>query len=219
MTTTALILIDIQNDYFPGGKWPVYGMEAAARNAARLLAHGRENGMAIFHVRHEIQSQSAPFFVPDSHGAQINALVRPKGEPVILKHRPNSFLATELEVRLRDAGIEGVILCGAMSQMCVDSTARAACDLGFGVTVAHDACAARALDYGGEFGGTHVAADMVHAAFMAALCPTFAHLKSTDEIVAPAPGQPRSGLPGKAFGNAHHLVGAHRWAIISRPRR
>lgn len=173
MAKRALILVDIQNDYFPGGAWPVAGMEAAAEKAARLLGAARASGEMVVHIRHEMLQEGAPFFQAGSEGAEIAAVVAPgEGEPVLTKHKPNSFLGTGLEARLRDAGIEAVTICGAMSQMCIDATARAAADLGFAVTVVADACGARALD----FGETHVPAEMVHAAFMAALSPGYARV-------------------------------------------
>lgn len=171
MTNTALILIDIQNDYFPGGLWPVEGMEQASIEAARLLDHARVNGLHVIHIRHEITSQDAPFFKPESAGAQIHSNVAPiADETVILKHKPNSFLGTKLKEKLDDAGIARVIIGGAMSQMCIDATARAASDFGYDVTVVQDACAARQA----EFNGRQVSAHDVHSTIMSALAGTYA---------------------------------------------
>jgi nicotinamidase-related amidase len=97
MTETALILVDIQNDYFDGGRWPLSNMDLASDNAAKVLAHARKTGKMIVHIRHEIPSETAPFFRPGSEGAQIHPAVAPQeGEEVILKHKPNSFLNTRL---------------------------------------------------------------------------------------------------------------------------
>lgn len=171
MTKRALILIDIQNDYFPGGLWPVHQMEQAANTAAGVLAQARQDGDTVIHIRHEIASNGAPFFQPGSDGALIHPSVAPVGdEPVILKHRPNSFLGTNLQDLLRDQGIEQVTLVGAMSQMCVDATARAAADFGFAVTVIHDACAARDVAFDGQV----IPASQVHATMMGALVGTYA---------------------------------------------
>ncbi|SFI52458.1 cysteine hydrolase family protein [Jannaschia pohangensis] len=173
MTQTALILIDIQNDYFEGGLWPVAGMAGATRIAASLLHRARATGQAILHVRHEILAPDAPFFRPGSTGADIHAEVAPiTGEAVILKHRPNSFLGTDLGARLEAAGITDVTLAGAMSQMCIDATARAASDRGLTVTVVQDACAARAA----TFRGRDVSAADVHATIMAALSGSYARV-------------------------------------------
>ncbi len=177
MSKSALILIDIQNDYFEGGRWPVDKMQGTAENAARLLDRARINGETIVHVRHEIPSDEAPFFRPGTPGAEIHPTVTPKGgEPVILKHKPNSFLETSLRQDLEAAGITDVVICGAMSQMCIDATARAAADFGYSVTVVEDACGAKEQ----VFNDLEVPAPQVHAAFMAALGMTYARVISTD---------------------------------------
>ncbi len=181
MTPTALILVDIQNDYFNDGRWPVDKMKHVSANAARLLAHGREEGLAIFHIRHEIPSDTAPFFRPGTKGAQIHASVAPKaGETVILKHRPNSFQDTGLQDALQAQGITGLVICGAMSQLCIDSTTRAAVDLGYKVTLVEDACGAKEQ----IFNDLPVPAAQVHAAFMAPLAMSFARVVSTDAYLA-----------------------------------
>jgi len=177
MSHIALILIDIQNDYFTGGKWPVDQMEAAAGQAARVLDHARTCGHEIFHVRHEMLADSAAFFRPGTSGADIHVSVAPQdGETVLLKHRPNAFHKTSLRRDLECAGITDVIVCGAMSQMCIDATVRAAVDFGYAVTVVEDACGAKKQ----VFKGQDVSAVQVHAAFMAALAQTYASVMSTD---------------------------------------
>ena len=180
MSDTALVLVDIQNDYFKDGRWPVDKMQQVSENAARLLKHARNAGHMIIHVRHEIPSDQAPFFRPETFGAEIHASVAPiSGEPVILKHRPNSFHETSLRPDLEAKAIKDVIICGAMSQMCIDATARAAVDYGYKVTVVEDACGAKEQ----AFNGRDVSAPLVHAAFMAPLAMTYARVISTDEYL------------------------------------
>lgn len=184
MPKRALVLIDIQNDYFPGGKWPLTGIEPAAENAARLLAAARSAGDLVIHVRHEFPTADAPFFTPGSEGAKIHPQVRGvASEPVVLKHHVNSFRETDLKEILDRHGIEELVLCGAMSHMCVDAGVRAASDLGYRCVVVHDACATREQ----EFAGKIVPAADVHAAFMAALQFGYARLVSTGEYLAAAP--------------------------------
>src|SRR6187431_817109 len=114
MPKRALVLIDIQNDYFPGGKWTLSGIEAAADNAARVLAAARAAGDLVVHVRHEFPSTEAPFFLPGSEGARIHPKVREQaGERVVLKHHVNSFRETDLKQILDDHGIKDVVICGA----------------------------------------------------------------------------------------------------------
>jgi nicotinamidase-related amidase len=177
---SALIIVDIQNDYFPGGRMTLHEIERAAENAARLLAHFRDTGRKTFHIQHTWEDPSAPFFVAGTPGAAIHESVAPRpGEPVIVKHFPNSFRDSPLLEELRRAGIENLTICGAMSHMCIDATTRAAADLGFGCTVAHDACATRDV----EFAGDRVPADKVHAAYMSALAFAYAQVISSDEAM------------------------------------
>ncbi len=101
------------------------------------------------------------------------------GETVIEKHFPNSFRDTGLKEKLDDAGIKELVICGAMSHMCIDATTRAAVDLGFSCTVIHDACASRDL----TFGDLVIPAAFVHGAFMAALSPLYARVVSLEEFL------------------------------------
>jgi nicotinamidase-related amidase len=180
MSKRALIVIDIQNDYFPGGKWTLSGIDAAADNAARVLHAARAAGDLVVHVRHENPSPGAPFFVAGSHGAEIHEKVRPTpGEDVVLKHHANSFRETNLQDILGRNRVEEVVLVGAMSHMCVDAAARAANDLGYRVTVIHDACASRDL----AFDGAVVPAAQVHAAFMSALGFAYAQMRSAEQYL------------------------------------
>src|SRR5450830_169497 len=101
MSKRALIVVDIQNDYFPGGKWPLSGVEAAADNAVRLIEAARLADDLVVYIRHEFASDDAPFFTPGSEGAQLHPkLAKRPEEPVILKHRVNSFLETDLAALL-----------------------------------------------------------------------------------------------------------------------
>ncbi len=179
--TTALLLIDIQNDYFPGGKMPLERMDEAAASARLLLDAFRERGMPVLHLRHLSVRPGATFFVPGTKGAEISALLGPAaGEKVIEKNFPNGFRATKLFDELRSAGVDGLVVAGAMSHMCVDATVRAAFDLGFRCTVAEDACATRAL----EFNGATIPANEVHGAFMAALRVPYANVARAREAIA-----------------------------------
>ena len=184
MPKRALVLIDIQNDYFPGGKWTLSGIESAADNAARVLAAARARGDLVIHVRHEFPTADAPFFTPGSAGAQIHPRAKNlDGEQVVLKHHVNAFRATDLQAILDRNGIEEIVICGAMSHMCVDAGARAASDLGYRCVVVHDACATRDQ----EFEGAVVPAAQVHAAFMAALQFGYAKMVSTEEYLENKP--------------------------------
>lgn len=180
MAKQALILVDIQNDYFPSGKWPLVGIEAAAEQATKVLAAFRERGDLVVHIRHEFESADAPFFTPGSDGAQIHSKVANlPGEPVVLKHFVNAFRDTDLKAILDQHGIGSLVVVGHMSHMCVDGATRAAADFGYAVTVLHDACATLDL----EFNGVQVPAAQVHAAYMASLAFAYAEVVSTAEYL------------------------------------
>lgn len=183
MTKKALIVIDLQNDYFPGGKWTCEGIEAAAANAARVIEAARRAGDLVVHVRHEFAGDDAPFFAPGSPGAEIHQSVRPAEDgTVVLKNAVNAFKDTELKTLLDEKGIEELVICGAMSHMCVDAATRAASDYGYRCTVIHDACATRDL----EFNGVQVPAKIAHAAFMSALGWAYAKPVSADQYLESA---------------------------------
>jgi nicotinamidase-related amidase len=169
--STGLILVDIQNDYFADGRMELVGMDAAGEKAGELLTFFRDNRWPTFHIQHISNYEGATFFLPDTKGAEIHSAVKPHpDDPVIEKHYPNSFRETPLLDALKSAGVENIVICGAMSHMCIDATTRAAADLGFQCIVVHDACATKSL----IFGDKEVSADMVHSAFMAALQPVYA---------------------------------------------
>ncbi|MGE5499000.1 MAG: cysteine hydrolase family protein [Syntrophothermus sp.] len=176
---TALLIIDIQNDYFPGGKMELEGAEQAGMNAQRLLSLFRNNSLPLFHIQHFSTKPSATFFIPGTPGVEINECVRPaENELIIKKNFPNSFRDTDLLGELKAAGISDLIITGMMTHMCIDATTRAAFDFRFNCTVVNDACATRAL----TLGGSAVTADNVHKAFLAALGSVYAKILTTEEV-------------------------------------
>ncbi len=179
----CLVAVDLQNDYFPGGKMELVGIEDAAENARILVTEFRNRRLPIVHVQHISAAPGSFFFLPGTSGAEINSLVSPKEcEAVVVKNFPNSFRDTALLEILKSAQTDRLVICGAMSHMCIDATTRAAFDLGFDCVVAEDACATKDLIFKNR---TIKAAD-VHAAFMAALSFPYAKVVSTEEIVKSA---------------------------------
>lgn len=178
---TALLIIDVQNDYFPGGKMVLEGSIEASRNVAALLAAFREKQLPVVHIQHIAAGPKATFFLPDTDGAKIHQNVLPAaGEMVIQKAFPNSFRKTGLLDYLKQHEITALVIAGMMTHMCVDTTTRAACDLEFTCRLAHDACATKAL----SFGDVTVPAVQVQGAYMAALDGSFAAVASTRDILA-----------------------------------
>jgi nicotinamidase-related amidase len=157
---TALLIIDIQDFYYPGGLMPLSAPEAAGANAARLLARARETGALVLHVGHNATA-----------GRGFHTEVAPlETEAVVMKDEVNAFLGTDLQQRLQAAGVRRLVICGMQTHMCVEAATRAAADLGYEVLVVGEACATRDLKYG----DTVVPAAQVQAATLATLERTYA---------------------------------------------
>lgn len=179
--TQALLIVDIQNDYFPGGAMELEGSLLAGAKAGQLLRAFRRNSKPVIHIQHVSTRPGAIFFLPNTKGVEIHDSVAPQpGETVIQKHYPNGFRETPLLEHLKQLGVDELVIAGMMTQMCIDTTTRAAADLGFQCSLAHDACATRAQ----SFGGVTVPAAQVQTAFLAALNGAFAKVQSVEQLDA-----------------------------------
>ena len=177
---SALLLIDIQNDYFPGGRCELFQSEHAAGKAKLLLEQFRNRGLPVFHVQHINENKAKGFFLSGTEGAEIHSSVSPiDKEKVLVKHTPNAFLNTRLENLLHAQDIAQLVICGMMSHMCIDSTVRTAKDLGFSVLLPEDACTTKALIWN----GAHIPAQTVHQAIMASLNGSFAQVVITKDLL------------------------------------
>lgn len=151
----ALLVIDVQNFYFPGGRSELVEPEKAAEKAAIAISDARQTGNPVIFIQHKSAS-----------GMEINDLVKPMpGEKIFIKEEVNSFLGTGLKEYLDGLPADTLVICGMQTQMCVEAAVRAAHDFGFGVILLHDACATRNL----KFGDREVAAADVHASTLATL--------------------------------------------------
>ena len=167
--TTALLIIDIQDFYFPGGKVPLVEPEAAAANAARVLAAFRAEDKPVVHIRHDFEP-----------GGSIHASVAPiEGERVFTKTEVSCFNGTKVLAHLKQIGVERMVIVGMQTHMCLEAATRAAHDLGFECVVVGDACATRDLKYGDR---TVPAAD-VHASTLATLDGTYAKVVDTETLL------------------------------------
>ncbi|MDP4273975.1 MAG: cysteine hydrolase family protein [Bacteroidota bacterium] len=176
----ALLLIDIQNDYFENGSMPLAGSGDAIVNAGFILEHFRADHLPVVHVQHIATKPAATFFLPGTKGAEIHKNVRPlANEKVIIKHYPNSFRETGLLEYLKSNDITDLIICGMMTHMCVDATTRAAKDLGFNIVLIGDACATRDLKINDEI----LKAAVVQNAFLAALNNTYSTVMTTRQYL------------------------------------
>jgi nicotinamidase-related amidase len=177
----ALLFVDIQNDYFPGGAMELEGSPEAGLRAGKLLRVFRERSLPVVHIQHGSTRAGATFFLPGTPGMQFHASAAPlESETVFRKHFPNAFRETPLLEHLRTLGITELVIAGMMTHMCIDTTVRAAADLGFSCRLAGDACATKALAFCGET----IPARQVHAAFLSAIHGTFAKVMKTEEICA-----------------------------------
>lgn len=178
---TALVLIDIQNYYFAGGRNQLSGSEEAAVKAAGILALFRKKNLPVIHVQHITNRPGATFFLPGTFGAEIYKDVKPlENEAVVEKNFPDSFFRTTLSEKLAEAGAEKLVVCGMMTHMCVDTTVRAAKNHGYEVTLISDACATKNLCHDGK----EIPAATVHASFMAALDKMFAEVITAEKFLS-----------------------------------
>ncbi|MHC5361774.1 cysteine hydrolase family protein [Myroides sp. LJL110] len=181
MSKKALLVIDIQNDYFEKGAWELVGSLEASLKARKMIDHFRSHNLPITHIQHFAVQGNIPFFHEGTYGAEIHENVKPlEGEKLIKKNYPNSFRETDLLAYLKAEGVTEIVITGMMSHMCVDATVRAAKDFGFECTVISDACASRdqVLD------GKTVPALEVHTAFLAALTFFYANVVTSEEYLS-----------------------------------
>ena len=177
---TALLIIDVQNDYFEGGAMTLVGSYKASENIKLLLKKFRTENQPVIFIQHITTRPDATFFIPNTIGAEIHANVKPlDNEKVIIKHYPNSFRETDLLNHLKSLDITNLVICGMMTHMCIDATTRAAKDLGFNCTLIADGCATKHL----EINGTIVTAENVHNSFLAALNYFYSTVTNTNEYL------------------------------------
>ena len=156
------------------------GIREAVIKAQELLSFFRDNRWPTFHIQHISKQENATFFRPDTPGIEIHDSIKPLSDDrIIKKNYPNSFRETGLLEELNKDRITQLIICGAMSHMCIDATTRAAFDFRFQCKVIQDACATKNL----EFGGKTIAAEQVHGSFMAALGSAYAQVLSLEEFI------------------------------------
>ena len=176
----ALIIIDIQNDYFEGGKMTVVNSESASMNARKVLTYFRENNLPVIHIQHISTREGATFFLPNTKGVEIHKNVKPiENEKIIEKHFPNAFRETELLNYLKEKNISDLVICGMMTHMCVDATTRAGKDLGFNIELIGDACATRDLEINGEI----VKASEVQKSFLSALNYFYSNVIQANDFI------------------------------------
>lgn len=177
---TALLLIEIQNDYFPNGRMPIEKSTYVAAKAKQLLQAYRAREWPVIHVQHISTRPNDTYFLPCTKGAEFHPDFQvTKGEMIVKKHYPNSFRDTNLLSLIQKHQIDHLTICGMMSHSAVDATTKAAYDNGMLCSVIHDACATKDL----HFNDTIVPAQNVQNAFLAALEPIYASVLSADTFM------------------------------------
>jgi nicotinamidase-related amidase len=179
---TGLIVVDVQRafDQWEAARKRRNNPQAVDR-IAELLAAFRHSSAPIFHIRHEGTRPNSSF-LPGGGGYPVKDEAREiAGEPVIVKRVNSAFIGTDLESRLRAAGIKTLVICGATTNHCVETTTRMAGNLGFDARLVRDAT--WTFDRTGPDGDQHSAED-IHAMTLANLNGEFARIVSASEAIA-----------------------------------
>ena len=181
-SSTALIVVDVQRAF---DEWEAAGKrrnnpDAVAR-IVDLLAAFRQRRAPIFHIRHQ-GTRPTSSFRPEGTGYPVKDEARERdGEPVIVKRVNSAFIGTDLESRLRAAGIRTLVICGATTNHCVETTTRMAGNLGFDACLVRDAT--WTFDRIGPDGDAH-AAEAIHAMTLSNLNGEFARIVTASEAAA-----------------------------------
>lgn len=185
MADPTLILIDIQVG-FDSRVWGARNNPDAEAHAAHLLTHWRQRGWPIAHVQHISTEPDSP--LGPGPGSSFKPEVAPlPGEPVFIKSVNSCFIGTQLEAHLRGLGADCLVICGLTTPHCVSTSVRMATNLGFNVTLAHDACAAFAANADTSWSSASaLAPDDIHVHAVSQLHGEFAQARSTEEILSPA---------------------------------
>jgi nicotinamidase-related amidase len=175
----GLVPVDVQLG-FDHERWGERNNPDAERHVGELLAGFREAGLPVVHVRHDATERDSPLR-PDRAGNGFKPAAEPADdEPVVAKEVDGAFLGTDLEARLREAGVTRPVFAGFTTDHCVSSTARLAADLGFEPYVVADATVA----FDREFDGTRYAAEQSHRLALAQLSGAFATVVETATLLA-----------------------------------
>ncbi|MDB6446105.1 Nicotinamidase-related amidase [Pseudomonas sp. NFACC32-1] len=176
---TALLIIDFQNEYFTG-KMPIPDGVAALDKARELIAFADEHKMPVYHIQH-IAPPGSAVFAQGGEGVKFHPQMQPRArDGVLQKTTVSVFGSTDLDKRLKRAGIENLIISGLMTHACVAGAARDAAPLGYNVLVASDASATRAIT---RTNGDSIDKDALHKAALAEVEDTFGDVMTTARIL------------------------------------
>ncbi|HHF0535169.1 TPA: cysteine hydrolase family protein [Vibrio alginolyticus] len=144
MTQKALLVIDLQNDYFPEGKFPLWNTESTLDNVKRAITKANEQDIPVIHIQHIADPAMgiAPFFNEGSDGANIHpeVLALAPNSEIVVKHFTDSFEGTRLEEVLASKNVTELLVCGMMTQNCVTHTAISKSADKYDVSILMDSC-------------------------------------------------------------------------------
>jgi len=142
--STVLLVIDLQNDYFPGGKFPLWDADATLARCERAIAAAHARGVPVVLIQHIADSRQgpSPFFVADTVGAELHPrlLAAAPAAPIVVKHFADSFVATNLAAVLTELAATDLLVCGMMTQNCVTHTAISRSAEPYNVSILTDCC-------------------------------------------------------------------------------
>ncbi|KAI9358463.1 Isochorismatase-like protein [Pilaira anomala] len=178
----ALIVVDVQNDYFPDGKLPTWRPVETAEHIATLIKKFRDDGKEVIYVQHIIKDPEAfPFLVKGTHGAEINDIVKPlPTDKIVTKEENSSFVRTELKEYLLSKGITNLVVVGMMIHNCVNATVYSAVEEGF-PSIVVDECV-NTMDQ--PLYGEVVKAEDIKRAFLTGIQFGFSVVYKLDDIMS-----------------------------------
>jgi nicotinamidase-related amidase len=176
----ALLVIDVQNEYFPGGLLPVSYPQGSMENILNVIETAQLNGVMVIVIQHTAPQPGSKTFVKDSWGWTLHDSIKNNGyDYLIEKNLPGSFTGTNLEDILKENGIDTVAISGYMTQMCCDTTARQAFHLGYSVEFLSDATGTLDIsNYAGK-----VTAEELHRSILVTQAMRFSKVLSTDDWI------------------------------------
>ncbi|KAF1797166.1 Isochorismatase-like protein [Mucor lusitanicus] len=184
MSDEALIVVDVQNDYFPDGKLPTCKPVETAEACAKLIEKFRQEGKEVVFIKHivkEEQEKSFPFFIKGTHGVEIHDTVKPlPTEKVISKNEVSSFAGTSLKEYLTSKGVKKLVVVGMMIHNCVNATVYSGVEEGFRCIVVEEAVNTMDQPYDGEL----VKAQDIKKAFLVGIQFAFSKVYKLQDVLS-----------------------------------
>ncbi|GAA5809424.1 hypothetical protein MFLAVUS_002832 [Mucor flavus] len=180
----ALIVVDVQNDYFPDGKLPTCSPIETAKACAQLIQKFRQDGKEVVFIKHvmlDSQVKEYPFFIKGTHGVEIHDIVKPlPTEKIISKHAVSGFVGTDLKEYLTSKGVKKLVVVGMMIHNCVNATVYSSIEEGFPCIVVDEAVNTVDQPYDGEL----VKAQDIKKAFLAGIQFSFSKVYKLQDVLS-----------------------------------